>query len=178
MMVKSQTPPHQVQDDSSLPLVLILCTGNSCRSQMAEGLLRAAAADFIEIASAGSKPAGHVHPFAVQVMAEIGIDISWQRSKSFTEFLNKPVETVITVCADSDEACPAFPGAHINRYHWPFDDPAKAEGSTEEKLKVFRKIRDRMRPVFEAYAADRKDGCITTGWRGCGVSSFLTLPNK
>jgi arsenate reductase (thioredoxin) len=125
---------------------------------MAEGFLRTAAGDFLEIASAGSKPARHVHPLAITVMAEIGIDIAEQRPKSFTEFLNKPVETVITVCSDSDEACPAFPGKDILRYSWPFEDPAKATGTTEEKLKVFRKVRDQMRPVFEAYAAGRKDG--------------------
>ena len=124
---------------------------------MAEGLLKAAAVDFLEVASAGSDPAGYVHPMAIKVMAEIGIDISEQRSKSLSEFLDKPVETVITVCGDSDEACPGFPG-DLQRYHWPFEDPGKAEGNPEEKLKVFRRVRDQMRPVFEAYAAGRKDG--------------------
>ena len=142
---------------SALPLVLILCTGNSCRSQMAEGLLKAAAGDYFEAASAGSKPAGFVHPLAIQVMAEIGIDISEQRSKSVFEFLNKHVETIITVCGNADQACPPFPG-HLRRYHWPFDDPAKAEGSPAEQLQTFREVRDRMRAAFEAYAKKRKQG--------------------
>ena len=150
-------PGREAQDDSPLPLVLILCTGNSCRSQMAEGFLKAAGGDFFEVASAGSKPAGFVHPLAMQVMAEIGIDISEHRSKSLTEFLNRQVDTVITVCGDADEACPLFPG-HLNRHHWPFSDPAKAEGSPEEKLLAFREVRDQMRSVFEAYAIRRKHG--------------------
>jgi arsenate reductase (thioredoxin) len=124
---------------------------------MAEGFLKAVAGDFFETASAGSKPAGFVHPLAIQVMAEIGIDISEQRSKSVSEFLNKHVETIITVCGNADQACPPFPG-HVSRYHWPFDDPAKAEGSTEEKLQAFREVRDKMRSVFEAYAVRRKQG--------------------
>src|SRR5207237_3998779 len=88
------------------PVVLILCTGNCCRSQMAEGILRAAAGDFLEVRSAGSAPAGYVHPRAIQVMAEMGIDISNQRSKSLDEFLNQSIETVITVCDKANEACP------------------------------------------------------------------------
>jgi arsenate reductase len=122
---------------------------------MAEGFLKAVAADFLEVASAGSKPAGFVHPLAIKVMEETGIDISEQRSKSITEFLNRQVETVITVCGDADRACPVFPG-NVNRYHWPFDDPAKAEGTPEERLEAFRNIRDKMRAIFEAYAVGRK----------------------
>ena len=157
MKLKSDAPAEQTGNDSDLPLVLILCTANSCRSQMAEGFLKTAAADFFEVASAGSQPAGFVHPLAVQVMGEIGIDISAHRSKSLTEFLNKQVEAVITVCGKADGACPLFPG-DVRRHHWPFDDPASAEGTTEEKLAVFRLVRDQMRPIFEAYAAGRKDG--------------------
>lgn len=138
------------------PTVLILCTGNSCRSHIAEGFLRAAAGDLLNVQSAGSKPAGHVHPFAIRVMAEVGIDISAHRSKSMTEFLEEKIETVITVCGNADQACPVFPG-QISRHHWPFDDPAKAEGPDEAKLKVFREIRDQMRRAFEAYAAGRLD---------------------
>ena len=104
------------------PTVLILCTGNSCRSHLAEGILRAAAGDFLNVQSAGSKPAGYVHPLAIQVMKEIGIDISAHRSKHMDEFLKQPVETVITVCGNADQACPMFPG-QVNRYHWGFDDP-------------------------------------------------------
>jgi len=138
------------------PLVLILCTGNSCRSHLAEGILRAAAGDFLEVASAGSNPAGYVHPLAIQVMREIGMDISGHRSKHLNEFLSRPVETVITVCGNADQACPTFPG-QVNRHHWPFDDPAKATGTDEEKLAVFRRVRDEIRRVFEAYAAGRRD---------------------
>ena len=138
------------------PLVLILCTGNSCRSHLAEGLLRAAAGDLFEVASAGSKPAGYVHPLSIEVMREIGIDISSHRSKHLEEFLSKPVETVITVCGNADQACPMFPG-QLNRHHWGFDDPAHAEGTREEKLAVFRRVRDEIRLVFEAYAHGRRD---------------------
>jgi arsenate reductase len=139
------------------PLVLILCTGNSCRSHLAEGILRVAAGDTIRVASAGSKPAGYVHPLAVRAMQEIGIDISGHHSKHLNEFLAQPVETVITVCGNADQACPIFPG-QVNRYHWGFDDPAHATGTEDEQLSVFRRVRDEIRRVFEAYAAGRKDG--------------------
>ena len=134
------------------PLVLILCTGNSCRSHLAEGILRASAGDLIEVASAGSKPAGYVHPLAIQSMKEIGIDISGHRSKHLSEFLDQPVHTVITVCGNADQACPMFPG-QVSRYHWGFDDPARATGTEEEQMAVFRRVRDEIRKVFEAYAA-------------------------
>jgi arsenate reductase (thioredoxin) len=140
----------------SSPLILILCTGNSCRSHLAEGLLRAAVGDQIRVASAGSKPAGYVHPLAIKAMAEIGIDISSHQSKHMNEFLDGNVETVITVCGNADQACPIFPG-QVNRHHWPFDDPAHATGSDEEQLLVFRRVRDEIRKVFEAYAAGRLD---------------------
>lgn len=138
------------------PLVLILCAGNSCRSHLAEGIFRAAAGDLVRVASAGSKPAGYVHPLAIRAMQEIGIDISSHRSKHLNEFLDQPVETVITVCGKADQACPIFPG-QVNRYHWGFDDPAHAEGSEEEKLAVFRRVRDEIRQVFETYAAERRN---------------------
>lgn len=140
---------------SSLPTVLILCTGNSCRSHLAEGILRAVAGDILEVQSAGSKPAGYVHPLAIQVMSEIGIDISNHVSKHMNTFLNREVETVITVCGNADQACPVFPG-QANRYHWAFDDPAHATGTDDEKLAVFRRVRDEIRRVFEAYAAGRR----------------------
>jgi arsenate reductase len=138
------------------PNVLILCTGNSCRSQIAEAILRAAAGDLVEVHSAGSKPAGHVHPLAIQVMREIGLDISGGRSKPLSEFLSAPVHTVITVCSQADEACPIFPG-QVRRHHWPFDDPAKATGTDAEVLAVFRRVRNEIRRVFEAYAAGWRD---------------------
>jgi arsenate reductase len=138
------------------PAVLILCTGNSCRSHLAEGVLASALGDAINVQSAGSKPAGHVHPLAIQVMKEIGIDISSHRSKHLDEFLKMPIETVITVCGNADQACPMFPG-QVNRYHWGFDDPARATGTEDEKLAVFRRVRDEIKMVFEAYAAGRRD---------------------
>ncbi len=141
---------------STKPTVLILCTGNSCRSHLAEGFLRKAAGDILDVQSAGSKPAGHVHPLAIKVMQEAGIDISRHRSKHLNEFLDRQIETVITVCDNADEACPIFPG-QVNRHHWPFYDPAKAKGSEEEVLNVFRQVRDEIKKVFEAYAAGRKD---------------------
>jgi arsenate reductase len=138
------------------PLVLILCTGNSCRSHLAEAILRAAAGDVVRVASAGSKPAGYVHPLALRVLGEIGLDASGHRSKHLSEFLDQPVETVITVCGNADQVCPMFPG-QVNRYHWGFDDPAHATGTEDEQLAVFRRVRDEIRRVFEAYAAGRRD---------------------
>ena len=136
--------------------VLVLCTGNSCRSHIAEAILRAAAKDIFEVHSAGSNPAGYVHPKAVAVMKEIGIDISNHSSKHMNDFLKRDVHTVITVCGNADQACPSFPG-QLNRYHWGFDDPAKAEGSDEEVLDVFRRVRDEIKLVFEAYASGYRE---------------------
>ena len=144
------------------PLVLILCTGNSCRSHLAEGILRRAAGDLIEVASAGSNPSGHVHPMAIQVMQEIGIDISGHRSKHMNEFLTRDVNTVITVCGNADQACPIFPG-QVNRYHWGFDDPAHATGTEEEILAAFRKVRDEIKRVFEPYAFGYRDALKANG---------------
>ncbi len=138
------------------PTILILCTGNSCRSHLAEGILRAAACDLLDVQSAGSKPAGYVHPLAIQVMAEIGIDLSAHRSKHMNDFLAQSVETVITVCGNADQACPAYPG-QLNRHHWGFYDPAHAAGTDAEKLAVFRQVRDQIKLVFEAYADGRRD---------------------
>jgi len=138
------------------PRVLILCTGNSCRSHMAEGLLREAAGDLLEVHSAGSKPAGFVHPESIEVLREIGIDISSHTSKSMNEFLDRDIETVITVCGNADQACPIFP-VQVNRHHWPFDDPAHASGSEEEVRNAFRRVRDEIAAVFRAYAAGRRD---------------------
>lgn len=138
------------------PTILILCTGNSCRSHLAEGILRAALGDRYTVASAGSKPAGYVHPFAIRAMEEIGLDISAHHSKHLDEFLEQDVETVITVCGNADQACPIFPG-QANRHHWGFDDPAHATGSEEEQMHVFRRVRDEIKRVFDAYAAGRLD---------------------
>ena len=132
--------------------ILILCTGNSCRSHIAEGILQAAVGDLVEVHSAGSNPAGYVHPKAIAVLAEIGIDISQHTSKHMNEFLNDTIDTVITVCGNADQACPMFPG-QLHRHHWGFEDPAHATGSEEEILEKFRQVRDQIRLVFEAYAA-------------------------
>ena len=140
----------------SKPAILILCTGNSCRSHLAEGILRSIAADLFEVHSAGSKPAGYVHPLAIRVMAEIGVDLSSHRSKHMNDFLATPIETVITVCGNADQACPVFPG-QVNRHHWPFEDPAHATGSEDEKLRVFRRVRDEIRQTFGAYVDGRRD---------------------
>ena len=136
----------------SKPTVLILCTGNSCRSHMAEGILRNAAGDLLEVHSAGSDPAGYVHPKAIAALDEIHIDISAHASKHMDTFLEGEVHTVITVCGNADQACPTFPG-QLNRHHWGFDDPAHAQGSEEEVMQAFRTVRDRIKLVFEAYAS-------------------------
>lgn len=138
------------------PLILVLCTGNSCRSHLAEGILRSLAGDRYEIASAGSRPAGYVHPLAIAVLREIGIDIASHRSKHLSEFLEREVETVVTVCGNADQACPIFPG-QVNRHHWPFDDPAHASGTEAEQLAVFRRVRDEIRRTFTAYIDGRRD---------------------
>ena len=138
------------------PVILILCTGNSCRSHLAEGILQDALGPAWKVASAGSKPAGYVHPLAIRAMAEIGIDISSHHSKHLEQFLDDNVETVITVCGNADQACPLFPGQR-NRHHWGFDDPAHATGTEEEQMAVFRRVRDEIRRVFTAYAAGRSD---------------------
>lgn len=138
------------------PTVLILCTGNSCRSHLAEGFLRHYAGDLFDVHSAGSKPAGHVHPLAVQVMQEIGIDLSGHTSKHMNDFLDRKIDIVITVCGNADQACPIFPG-QASRHHYGFDDPAHATGTEEEILAVFRRVRDEIRLVFTAYADGRRD---------------------
>lgn len=143
------------------PKILILCTGNSCRSQMAEGLLRSAVGDAAEVFSAGVKPAGRVHPHAITTLAEIGIDISQQTSKHVDQFLKQPITTVITVCGNADEACPTFPGK-VNRHHWGFSDPGHHVGTEEEIAAEFRKVRDEMKRIFDAYAAGLRDQAKAT----------------
>ena len=138
------------------PLILILCTGNSCRSHLAEGLLRTALNERFTVASAGSNPSGYVHPLAIRAMEEIGLDISDHQSKHIDELLEEEVETVITVCGNADQVCPLFPG-QINRHHWGFDDPAHATGTEEEQMAVFRRVRYEIKRVFDAYAAGRLD---------------------
>ncbi|MGF1450310.1 MAG: arsenate reductase ArsC [Opitutales bacterium] len=132
------------------PKLLILCTGNSCRSHMAEGILREAAGDLFEIHSAGSKPAGYVHPRAIEALQELGIDISSHTSKHLDQFLDAGIDTVITVCDNADKECPIFPGK-VNRYHFPFEDPPKAVRPDESEMDAFRRIRDEIHKVFNAF---------------------------
>jgi len=127
--------------------VLFLCTHNSARSQMAEGLLRHLAGDRFESHSAGTE-ATRVRPLAIRAMEEIGVDISGQESKTLERYQQEPFDYVITVCDDANEACPIFPGAQ-SRLHWSFKDPSKAEGSEEERLAVFREVRDGIRRRIE-----------------------------
>ncbi len=129
--------------------VLILCTGNSARSQMAEGLLRHDAGDRFEVASAGTHPS-HVRPEAIAVMNEIGIDISGHRSKSVDEFASRDFDYVFTVCDNAKETCPIYPG-HANRLHHGFEDPAAVQGSEQDKLAAFRKVRDEIRQYLRGW---------------------------
>jgi len=131
--------------------VLIVCTGNSARSQMAEGLLRRLGGEGFEVASAGIRPTP-VRPEAVAVMKELGIDISGHRSKSVQEFAGQPFDYVITVCDSAREACPVFPGA-AKTLHWSFEDPAAAAGSEEERLAVFRRVRDQIAERLRQFLA-------------------------
>jgi len=129
--------------------VLILCTGNSARSQMAEGLLRSMAGERFEIASAGVSPS-NVRPEAIEAMRELGVDISNHRSKSVDEFLGQEFDYVITVCDNANEQCPVFPGK-TKRIHWSFEDPAATEGNAADKLRVFIRVRDEIRSRLEEF---------------------------
>lgn len=141
--------------------VLVLCTGNSCRSHMAEGILRHIASDLFEVHSAGSNPSGYVHPLSIEVLSEIGIDISAHSSKHMNEFLNRDIHTVVTVCGNADQACPSFPG-QLNRYHWGFDDPADATGSDEEVKAVFVRVRDEIYKTLTAYVQGYREALPTS----------------
>jgi arsenate reductase (thioredoxin) len=129
--------------------VLILCTGNSARSQMAEGILRHVAGERFEVHSAGISPS-QLRPEAVAVMREIGIDISNHQSKSVEEFIDQEFDYIITVCDNANETCPAFPG-EAKRIHWSFDDPAAAQGSDEQRLEAFRSSRNQIRDRLEQW---------------------------
>lgn len=132
--------------------ILILCTGNSARSQMAEGLLRHDAGDRFEVESAGTKP-GHVRREAIAVMKEIGIDLSGHRSKHVEEFASQSFDYVLTVCDNAKESCPIFPG-HGNRIHKSFEDPAALEGSEQDRLALFRRVRDEIRAYLKTFPAE------------------------
>jgi arsenate reductase (thioredoxin) len=122
--------------------VLVLCTGNSARSQMGEGLFRSEGGEGFEIFSAGTKPS-QVRPEAITVMREIGIDISGHRSKSVDEFAGESFDYIVTVCDNARDNCPVFPGGG-SRLHWSFEDPAAVQGSETERLDAFRRIRDQI----------------------------------
>jgi arsenate reductase len=136
--------------------VLFLCTHNSARSQMAEGLLRHLAGDRFEVMSAGTE-ATHVRPLAVRAMDEVGIDISGQESKTLDRYVGEPFDYVITVCEEANEACPFFPGA-AERLHWSLPDPAAAQGTEEERLEVFRSVRDLLRDYIEGELVNGRGG--------------------
>jgi len=130
--------------------VLFLCTHNSARSQMAEGLLRHLAGDRFDASSAGTE-ATRVRPLAIRAMAELGIDISGQESKTLDRYLGEPFDAVITVCDQANEACPVFFGAK-ERLHWSFPDPSRATGTEDEQLAVYRTVRDAIRARIEREA--------------------------
>ena len=137
---------------SARPRVLILCTHNSARSQMAQGLLRHMAGERLEVESAGTE-ATRVNPLATRAMAELGIDLSGHRSKTLDRFLGERWDYVITVCDSANERCPVFPGAK-NRLHWSFEDPSAATGTDEQRLDVFRRIRDQISARLRGWLKD------------------------
>lgn len=138
---------------------MILCTANSARSQMAEGVLRWLAGDCYDVFSAGSR-ATYVNPFAIQAMDEIGVDLSSHTSKTYEQFLGQPFDAVITVCDNAAEACPFLPGQY-RRIHWSFPDPAAVEGDAA-KLQAFRDVRDGLIERFKAFIAEEKVNHGTT----------------
>ncbi len=137
--------------------ILVLCTGNSCRSQMAEGFLKSFDPK-LEVYSAGTAPSERVHPKAVQVMAEEGIDISKGYPKLVDDFINQAFDYVITVCDSAKETCPVFTGEVKHRLHIGFDDPAEATGSEEEVLAVFRRVRDEIKRDFSKFYQEQIKG--------------------
>ena len=133
--------------------ILVICTGNSARSQMAEGLLRHLGGERMQVFSAGAEPSGQVHPLAVQAMAELGLDISAHRPKSLITFLGQPFDFVIAVCSHAAQSCPVFPGP-AKRLNWFYDDPAAVQGSEAERLAAFRTLRDDLRKRTADWLAD------------------------
>ena len=138
--------------------VLFLCTGNSCRSQLAEAIVNARLGDTWAAVSAGTQPTGYVHPLALQVLAEIGIVPAHPRSKSTDEFRSAPFDLVVTVCDDADKNCPNFSGKVGKRLHIGFPDPARATGTDAEKLAVFRKVLNDIRAQFQGFYATHIQG--------------------
>lgn len=140
------------------PTVLILCTGNSCRSQIAEGYLRRFGGDRFEVLSAGTEPKDEVHPMAVQVMQEDGVDISGHHPKGIREFLGRiPVRYLVIVCGGANETCPRIWPGMRERLFWPFDDPASFEGSPEDVRNEFRRVRDQIRDRIESWLAEASE---------------------
>ena len=137
------------------PIVLILCTGNSCRSQMAEGFLRAYHGDEYDVHSAGTDPKDEVHPLAVRAMAEVGIDISGQRPKSLSKYLGRaPVRHVLIVCDRANATCPRIWPFALTRDYLPFDDPAEFAGPADEAIDLFRRVRDEIAQAMRAWEPD------------------------
>jgi arsenate reductase (thioredoxin) len=136
------------------PRVLFLCAGNSCRSQMAEGWARFLSKGRVDAFSAGTEPKP-VHPLAVRVLHEVGIDISGQQSKAMEIYLGQPFDFIITVCDRAKERCPVWPGIK-ERIHWSFDDPAEATGTEEERLRVFARVRDEIRTRVRLFLTAHK----------------------
>ena len=134
--------------------LLVLCTGNSARSQMGEGLFRHEGGGAVEVVSAGTNPS-HVRPEAIAAMREIGIDISQQRSKSVNEFAGQKFDVIVTVCDNARDACPVFPGV-AERVHWSFEDPAAAQGSDAERLATFRKVREQIHARVKSFYSLRQ----------------------
>ena len=130
--------------------VLILCTGNSCRSQMAQVIWADLGGADWKVESAGSKPSGYVHPLALEAIKEIGLSEEGLESKSVEPFVGQEIELAVTVCDNAKEACPALPGV-AETLHWPFDDPADAAGSDEQKMETFRRVRDEIREKISEY---------------------------
>lgn len=140
--------------------ILVLCTGNSARSQMGEGLFRHEGGDAYEVFSAGTKPS-HVRREAIGVMREIGIDISGHRSKSMDEFSGQSFDYLVTVCDNARDTCPVFPGA-VRHVHWSLEDPAVVEGTEEERLAAFRRIRDQIPERVKAFYRGQAGARFTT----------------
>ncbi|MCG8462250.1 MAG: arsenate reductase ArsC [Holophagales bacterium] len=160
----------------SKPSILVLCTGNSARSQMARAYLDRELEGEVRVYSAGTSPAEHIHPLTVKVLEEDGFDLAGQRPVSYEEYLGRiPVQTLVIVCGGADKACPSvWPGV-LERLFWPFEDPAAFEGSDEEKVTKFRAVRDAIRAQAEAYARDRSSqppaGAPAAGAPAAGASA-------
>ena len=153
------SPHDRTDDEHGKPMVLILCTGNSCRSQMAEGFLRKHHGDRFAVRSGGTDPAPEVHPLAIKVMAEAGIDFGDAKPKNSGDFLGRlPVRHLLIVCDRASASCPrVWPGA-ATRHYLPFEDPAHAEGSDEQILAVFRRVRDEIETAMRAFDPKQAEG--------------------